>query len=128
MKTIVFFLFSFGVLAAQTNHSATLNWVDTLNPAGATYNVYRVAGLCSGTPTFSKIATAVAVKTYVDPTVTPGNYCFEVTAQINAVESAPSNTAGAPVPAFPPANLTVQVAKLEVDVQSEALLADGVEF
>jgi len=98
--------FSLGMLDAQT-HSVTLTWTDTMNPTGTTYNVYRAPGLCSGTPTFAKLASAVAVMTYLDATVTTGNYCYEVTATYNSVESAPSNTAAAAVPAFPPATLSV---------------------
>ncbi len=96
-------------LAAAQTHSATLTWVDTSNPAGTTYSVYRATGLCSGTPTFSKIASALTVKTYVDTTVAPGNYCFSVTATFAGVESAQSNTAGAPVPSFTPTSLAVTV-------------------
>lgn len=94
---------------AQATHTATLTWTDTANPAGTTYNVYRATGLCSGSPIFSKLASAVAVKTYVDSTVQPGNYCFQVTATSAGAESAPSNTAAAPVPAFPPSGLNVVV-------------------
>src|SRR5574337_1472862 len=85
-------------LFVQSQHSATLTWTDTQNPTGTTYSVYRATGLCSGTPTFNKIASAVAVLTYVDTTVQPGNYCYEVTATFNGMESTPSNTASAPVP------------------------------
>jgi len=93
-----------------TSHSVTLAWQDTLNPAGATtYSVYRAPGLCSGTPTFAKLATALTVLTYQDSTVTPGNYCYQVTATVGGMESSPSNTAGAPVPSFAPAQLTVTV-------------------
>lgn len=112
MKPLLFALFLFfalPALQAQTTHSATLAWTDTLNPTGTTYSVYRATGLCSGTPTFSKIASALTAKTYQDTTVTPGNYCFEVTANFNGMESAPSNTAGAPIPSFPPAQLTVVI-------------------
>jgi hypothetical protein len=98
-----------GLAAAQTTHTATLTWVDTLNPAGTTYNVYRAAGLCSGTPPFSKIASAVTVKTYADPNLSPGNFCYQVTASLGGVESAASNQAGAPVPSFPPTNLAITV-------------------
>jgi len=94
---------------AQTQHVVTLTWTDTANPSGTTYSVYRATGLCSGSPTFSKIASAVAPKTYDDTSVTPGNYCYQVTATANGMESAPSNTAMAPVPAFAPAQLQIQV-------------------
>jgi hypothetical protein len=100
-------LFSGACAFAQSTHSATLTWVDKLNPTGTTYNVYRAPGLCSGTPTFSKITTAVTVTTYQDTTVTPGGYCYEVTAVFNGVESTPSNTAQANIPAFAPTTLTV---------------------
>jgi fibronectin type 3 domain-containing protein len=110
MKTLaLLILLCAGVLAAQTTHSVSLTWQDTLNPSGTTYSVYRATGLCSGTPTFSKIATALTVKTYQDTTVQPGNYCYQVTATANAVESAPSNTALAPVPSFAPAQLSITV-------------------
>jgi hypothetical protein len=109
MKTLLLILAVCTVLAAQTTHSVTLTWTDTLNPAGTTYTVYRSTGLCSGTPTFSKIASAVTVKTYQDSTVTPGNYCYAVTATANGMESAQSNTALAPVPSFPPSALSVVV-------------------
>ena len=89
-------------LHAQTAHSVTLTWNDTLNPPGTTYNVYRALGLCNGPPVFSKIATAVATKTFTDTPIPSGGYCYEVTAALNGSESAPSNTALALVP-YPPA-------------------------
>lgn len=93
-----------------TTHSVTLTWTDTLNPTtGTTYSVYRATGLCSGTPTFAKIATALTAKTYSDTTVQPGPYCFEVTATFNGVESAPSNTVQPNVPAFAPSGLAFTV-------------------
>ena len=96
--------------AQTTTHNVTLTWTDTLNPAtGTTYSVYRATGLCSGTPTFSKIATALTAKTYSDTTVTPGPYCFAVTASFNGVESAMSNTVQPNVPAFVPTGLAYTV-------------------
>lgn len=108
-KVALAFLLASCLLLAQTVHSATMTWVDNLNPAGTTYSVYRANGLCSGSPVFSKIASAVAVKTYVDTTVTPGNYCFAVTATFQGMESAQSPSAAAPVPTFPPTGLAVTV-------------------
>jgi hypothetical protein len=92
-----------GSAAAQaTTHSVTLSWTDTLNPAtGTTYNVYRATGLCSGTPVFSKLASAIAVKSFTDSTVTPGNYCYTVTASVAGVESAQATPVNPTVPAFP---------------------------
>lgn len=106
-RILVFFLICAGISLAQASHNATLTWTDTSNPTGTTYNVYRATGLCSGTPTFSKLATAVTVKTYQDTTVQPGGYCFMVTAVYNSVESAASNSASAAVPAFSPTGLTL---------------------
>lgn len=108
MKTLALFAIFSAALFAQSNHSATLTWSDTTNPAGTTYNVYRATGACAAGLTFTDIAPGVAVKTYVDSTVTPGVYCYQVTAVLNGVESAPSNQAGAPVPPNAP-SLTVVV-------------------
>jgi hypothetical protein len=95
---------------AQQPHSVTLVWADTRNPAvGTTYTVYRAPGLCSGSPVYAKLATALPGKTYEDVTVTPGNYCYAVTATVQGMESPHSNSAMAPVPAFAPAELSVTV-------------------
>lgn len=103
---VAFVTLSFG----QTTHSVTLTWADSLNPATVTtYNVKRATGLCTGTPVFTTIATAVTAKTYTDSTVTPGNYCYEVTATVGGVESSPSNTANPAVPAFAPTALSFTV-------------------
>lgn len=109
VRFIPLMLFLTVVCLAQAPHRVTLNWVDTKNPAGTTYNVYRATGLCTGTPAFSRIANGVAPKTYVDDTVQPGNYCYQVTAVSSGIESAPSNSALAPVPSFAPETLTIQV-------------------
>lgn len=112
MKTFGLFWIAIAAgLAQAASHAVTLSWQDTLNPTGAgtTYSVYRSTGLCSGTPTFSKVASAVTTMTYEDTTVTPGNYCYEVTAVLNGMESAPSNTAAAAVPSFAPTQLQVVV-------------------
>ena len=97
------------VMSFAQTHSVTLTWTDTSNPAGTTYSVYRVVGLCSGSPTFAKIATAVTDKTYIDTTVQPGNYCYTVTASFNGAESSPSNSEPALVLPFPPTGLTAVV-------------------
>lgn len=91
-------------------HTVTLAWVDIQNPAGATsFSVYRATGVCSGSPSFSKIASAIVARAYVDSTVTVGNYCYYVTAMSSGVESGASNQALAPVPSFAPQMLTVTV-------------------
>lgn len=100
MKKLLF-LFTAAILSAQ-GRSVTLNWTDTVNPAGTTWNVYRAPGLCTASPVFVKLtATPLTVKTYVDSTVVSGSYCFQVTAVLNGVESGPSNQAGATYPSPP---------------------------
>jgi hypothetical protein len=97
--------------AQAATHSVALTWVDASNPTGTTYNVKRSTGLCTGTPVFSTIATAVTVKTYTDSTVTPGNYCFTVDAVFNGATSVDSNLVNPNVPAFP-VTLTYTVSDL----------------
>lgn len=96
-------------IAHAATHSVLLNWTDPSNPGGTQYNVYRATGLCSGSPAFTKLATGIAALTYTDTTVVPGNYCYYVTAVASSIESAPSNSALAPVPSFAPTMLTVMV-------------------
>jgi hypothetical protein len=105
-KILIGFIVAAAMLSAQTPppHSVTLNWLD--NQAGATYSVYRATGLCSGTPVFAKIVTALTVKTFVDTTVTPGNYCYTATATVNGMESAQAVPVVAAVPTSPPTGLT----------------------
>jgi hypothetical protein len=109
MKLLILSILLATCAIAQQTHSVTLNWVDTANPAGTTYSIYRATGLCSGTPVWSKLATGITVKTYKDDAVAPGNYCYTSTASYNGMESAQSVTASAAVPAFPPSALQVVV-------------------
>lgn len=88
-------IFAIALLLQGQTRSVTLAWVDSSNPAGTTYNVYRAPNLCTGVgSTFVKIASAVVFKTYIDATVTatPGNYCYQVTAVngLGGLESTPS--------------------------------------
>jgi hypothetical protein len=79
-------------------YHVVLTWVDTRNPAGTTYSVYRVSGKCSeGHSPSIRIASAIQLKTYTDLAVAPGYYCYDVTAVFNRLESAPSATAQAHV-------------------------------
>lgn len=107
MKLLIFLLLS--VAAFAQTHSVTLTWVDASNPTGTTYSVYRATGLCSGTPVFSKLASAITTKTYPDTTVTPGNYCYVVTANFQGAESAQSNTVSPAVQPFAPTGLSFTV-------------------
>lgn len=106
--TVLLFLAG-GVAAAQTTHKATITITDTINPTGTTYSIYRATGLCSGTPVFSKLATGIAILSYVDSTVTPGNYCYQVTASVASIEGPPSNqAAGVVLPFAVQISVTVQ--------------------
>ena len=109
MKTLILLMIAAVLAVAQSGHSVTLNWGIDGNPTGTTYTAYRATGLCSGTPGYSKIAEGITERTFVDDTVQAGNYCYVVTATANGMESAHSNTAQAPVPAFPPTGLQVEV-------------------
>jgi hypothetical protein len=107
---IAFLLLVAFVSFAQTNsRTVTLTWTDTANPVGTTYSVYRATGTCSGTPTFTLLASGVAVKTYTDSAVPPGNYCYAATATSNAIESDKSTPAGAQVRPFAPGGLNITV-------------------
>ena len=98
-----------GVASAQS-HSVTLTWTDTVNPSGTTYYVYRAAGLCTGTPRFYGLMSYIPVKTYTDTSVVSGNnYCYQVTAIYDGVQSGPSNEAQAAIGVAAPAGLTVTV-------------------
>lgn len=114
MKTRITLVLLFGLVAsafaAAQSHSAVLNWQDPSNPTtGTSYNIKRAIGLCSGTPTFSSLATAVTGLTYTDNTVTPGNYCYEVSATFSGAEGPASSPAPASVLPFAPVNLSVTV-------------------
>lgn len=109
MKLLLAVLFSALVVVAQTTHSATLTWTDTVNPAGTTYNIYRFSGTCTSPTWTTPLVTGITAKTYVDNTVVAGNYCYAATAVYQSAESAKSNYALAPIPAFAPTGLNVSV-------------------
>lgn len=100
------------LLFAQT-HAVTLSWQDTVNPAGTVYNIYRSSGpTCPAALTaFVDIAPQIVGLTWTDTTVTPGWYCYYVTASYpGAGESSPSNQSSADVPGpilLPPVNVQV---------------------
>lgn len=109
MKTTLLFLLA--ALCASAS-SVQLSWTDTLNPPTTQYNVYRASGACAGSPTFAKLNPApIAPKTYNDPDLAAGTYCYRVTATDGTLESAPSSSAGAVIPAPPsaPSGLSVTV-------------------
>jgi hypothetical protein len=102
-------LFICTLALAQEAHWVELAWNDTINPPETTYSVKRAPGICSGTPVFATVATGLIAKTYNDKPIPPGNYCYTVTATYNGMESGPSNTASAAVPAKPPTGINAQI-------------------
>jgi len=112
MKKVSLLLVVAAIAAFAQAHSVLLTWVDTANPAGTTYNVYRGTGACSVSTSFAKIGSSVVPKTYTDLAVVSGtNYCYQVTAMNVNGESGPSNqiTSGAIPALFPPTGVTVFV-------------------
>lgn len=98
-----------GLVATVVANQVQLTWADDLNPPGTTrWKVLRAPGLCSGSPVFSPIATALAVKNYTDAAAPVGTSCYAVTATDNGVESSPSNGQQAAIPTLPPTALTIQ--------------------
>lgn len=88
----------FAPTASAQSHSTYLRWAPSASAFGnpsLTYNVYR-ASSCSGT--FAKInAAPVTATVYLDNQPPAGNYCYEVTAELNGRESGPSNFATATI-------------------------------
>lgn len=82
-------------VVATTYHRVNLSWQDTENPVGTTYNVYKAYGLCQANYPFSIEATGVGTLTYSEIVTNTYNHCYYVTAVVNGVESAPSNTVSA---------------------------------
>lgn len=85
---------------ARAQYSVKLSWTASSSAAAnpsLTYNVYR-ASTCPGF--FSKLnSNPVAATAYVDSGAGSGAaYCYQVTAVLAGVESAPSNQAVATVP------------------------------
>src|SRR4051812_7937256 len=80
-------------------HSVTLSWMDTINPVGTTYNVYRAYGKCPATtPVYTRIA-VVDGKSYVDLNVSVGSsYCYAVTASNSSGESSYTPWVDATIP------------------------------
>ena len=85
---------------ARAQHNVSLAWTASTSAAGnpsLTYNVYRSSG-CSGTFTVLN-TTPISATGFLDVAVPPGTYCYQATAVLAGLESAPSNEASALVPA-----------------------------
>ncbi len=94
MKCTVALLFFTIVLAspAEAQHNVSLTWLaspDAASNPSLTYNVYRSPGCTS---TFLKRnASPVSTTTYLDASVAPGSYCYQVTSVLSGIEGSPSN-------------------------------------
>jgi fibronectin type 3 domain-containing protein len=88
-------------------HTVSLSWTASSDAAAnptLTYSVYRATS-CTGT--FTKINQNVTTTSYVDASLQPGTYCYEVTAVLNGAESTFSNTAPAVILPAAPTNTKV---------------------
>ena len=94
MKCTAALIFFTIVLAcpAEAQHNVSLTWIaspDAASDPSLTYNVYRSPG-CSGA--FSKRnSTPVLTTTFLDASVPPGSYCYQVTSVLDGTEGSPSN-------------------------------------
>src|SRR5215831_17632004 len=96
----------------QNPHSVVRNWVlssdDTTTACAAPntclQNVYRATGACSATSSFLVITSPAATAiTFTDTNVSVGQtYCYQVTFEINGLESPPSNQVSAVIRPFGP--------------------------
>jgi fibronectin type 3 domain-containing protein len=107
-KALLVLAIACSAVAQTSQRQVILTWEDLLNPAGTTYSVYRANGQCATATAFTRLASAITPKTYTD-TANPGQYCYHVTAVLNAVESDPSNTAEAKVKPASPQKLNLTV-------------------
>jgi hypothetical protein len=82
-----------GTVFAQSSHSVLLTWTASTD-TGGTVNVYKATSACTGTPSFTLLASGVvAGGPYTDASVGIGKFCYYVTAVVNGAESLPSNFA-----------------------------------
>jgi len=93
-------LFAALLMARPPQHSVTLNWQDSINPAGTTYNVYKATGACSSASAFAKLNTSpIVTKSYVDANVSANTaYCYAATSYVSPAESEKSSGVTAVVP------------------------------
>jgi len=70
-------------------HTVTLSWNASLS--GGTVNVYRAPASCATNPYYSRIALDVVSTGPYSDSVSAGTYSYYVTAEVNGLESVPSN-------------------------------------
>jgi hypothetical protein len=96
---------------AQTRAATiTLTWVDDTNPAvTTTYKVERAPGICAGTLAFSTIQAGLTVKTYKDPSIASGQWCYQIRASLGGLDSPPSPQAQATIGPAAPSRLDLVI-------------------
>lgn len=110
IAAILALAFAFGASPARSQYVVKITWTASIGAASnpsLTYNVYRAA-TCPGH--FTRVNTVPVTGTsYVDTNAATGAaYCYQVTAVLSGVESAPSNQAIAEVPPPPDRQATCQ--------------------
>lgn len=104
------FLFAAFAFGQTTHYKATINWDDPFNPPGVTYKLDRADNSdCTGNPTFVGKASGIIPRTYTDEPLTPGKYCWRVTATVSGADSTANPTKDGTVPAFAPSNIQLQI-------------------
>lgn len=102
-------------------HTVTWSWTASKSStpsAPGTYNLYIRNASCPTTQPvdttgFTRVNTApISGTSYVQTAVPPGTYCGIATFTQAGVESAPSNTAPAPVPLAPPTGLKPSIVSM----------------
>ncbi len=91
---------AWGASAAHAQYTVKVTWTASTSAAGnpsLTYNVYRAATCASH---FAKLNSApVTTTSYFDATAATGAaYCYQITAVLAGLESAPSNQATVALP------------------------------
>jgi hypothetical protein len=119
LLALVFASLAFG----QDTRTVVLAWDHSSSTV--TFNVYRATGVCPvpAVPIPTKINTVpVSVKTYTDPGVAYGTYCYQVTALGGGLQSVRSNDAGAEAPPQEPTNLRTTTATAQITVSEKGVL------
>lgn len=97
-----------------TKRSVELNWEDSNGPT-ALFDVERVDVSCThptvigDTAVWTVKTTNLALRTWEDKDLLPGDYCYRVRSKLGTKISAPSNTAVAAIELSVPTNLKIKV-------------------
>lgn len=110
------FVLLFAGASQAQGHTVTLTWTASTDAAAnptLTYTVSRASGVCSATSVFTVLQAGISAVTYANTNVSPGTYCYTVSAQLNGATSgttaAPNPTASAPVLPAAPGQIVIVV-------------------